>query len=101
LTIVFPPAKHDFHNFVSRNASASKIAKSAVIMRFSSKDVKTMHYFNSARWGLASALAWAVADPGWGSLGQLPPKPMWRPLDWRPFATNAPLFGAHGSRNIF
>jgi len=32
-----------------------------------------------------------VADPG--SFGQLPPKPL-----WRPFATNAPLFGAHGSK---
>ena len=25
------------------------------------------------------------------------PKPLWRPLEWRPFAINAPLFGAHGS----
>jgi len=32
--------------------------------------------------------------------GNCPPKPLWRPLDWRPFATNAPIFGAHGSRNI-
>ena len=30
-----------------------------------------------------------------------PPKPLWRPLEWRPFAVNAPLFGAHGSRNRF
>jgi len=28
------------------------------------------------------------------------PKPLWRPLEWRPFAINAPLFGAPGSRNI-
>ena len=32
-----------------------------------------------------------------GSLGQ--PKRLWRPLEWRPFAINAPLFGAHVSRN--
>jgi len=36
---------------------------------------------------------------GMGSLGQLPPKCLWCPLEWRPFAINAPLFGAHGSRN--
>jgi len=28
-------------------------------------------------------------------------KPLWRPLEWRPFAINAPLFGANGSRNSF
>ena len=28
-----------------------------------------------------------------------PPKRLWRPLEWRPFAIKAPLFGAHGSRN--
>jgi len=39
-----------------------------------------------------------VADPG-GSLGQLPPKRLWRPVEWRPFAINAPRFGAHGSRS--
>ena len=33
------------------------------------------------------------------SLGQLPPKRQWHPLEWRPFAINAPLFGAYGSRN--
>jgi len=33
--------------------------------------------------------------------GNCPPKPLWRPLEWRPFAINAPLFGAHGSRNRF
>jgi len=33
---------------------------------------------------------------GGGSLGQLlPPKPLWRPLEWRPFAINAPPFGGN------
>jgi len=35
-----------------------------------------------------------VADPGGGTLGQLPPKRL-----WRPFAINAPHFGAHACRN--
>jgi len=39
-----------------------------------------------------------AVDPG-GSLGQLPPKHLWRPLQWRPFSINAPLFGVHQSRN--
>jgi len=34
-----------------------------------------------------------------GSLGQLPPKRLWRPIEWHPFVINATLFGAHGSRN--
>jgi len=34
-----------------------------------------------------------------GSLGNCPPKRLWHPVEWRPFAINAPLFGAHGSRN--
>jgi len=34
-----------------------------------------------------------------GSLGQLPPQTLVAPLEWRSFAINAPLFGAHGSRN--
>jgi len=38
---------------------------------------------------------------GGGSLEQLPPKPLWRPLEWRPFAINALLFVAHGDRNRF
>jgi len=42
-----------------------------------------------------------VADPGGAVWGNCPPKPLWRPLEWRPFAINAPLFGAHGSRNRF
>ena len=40
-----------------------------------------------------------VAGLGGGSLGKMPPKRLWRPLKWCPFAINAPLFGAHGTRN--
>jgi len=41
----------------------------------------------------------AVADPE-GSLGQLPPKRLCRPLQWRLFYTNAPHFGDYRSRNV-
>jgi len=42
-----------------------------------------------------------VVDSEGGNLGQLPPNLLWRPLEWRPFAINAPLFGVHGRRNKF
>jgi len=41
-----------------------------------------------------------VADPGGGSLGQLPPpNGCGAPFKWRPSDENAPLFGAYRSRN--
>jgi len=46
-----------------------------------------------------NGMHYPVTDPGGVSLGQLPPKRLWHPLECRPFAINAPLFGANGSRN--
>jgi len=42
-----------------------------------------------------------VADSGGTVWGNCPHKPLWRALEWRPFAINAPFFGAHGSSNRF
>jgi len=49
--------------------------------------------------GLESSWSTQVANPGGVFDATAPPKCLWRPLEWRPFARNAPLFGAHGSRN--
>jgi len=32
-----------------------------------------------------------VADPGGAVWGNCPTNPLWRPLEWRPFAINAPF----------
>jgi len=43
-----------------------------------------------------------LADPEGGQFGaSASPKPLCRPIQWRPFAINARLFGSHGSRNRF
>jgi len=42
-----------------------------------------------------------VADPRGGILGQLPPKRLWRAVEWRSFAIDAPFFGAYQSRDRY
>ena len=43
LIIVFPPARHDFHNSVSLNAFVSKVATSVVIVGQFSKDLQIIY----------------------------------------------------------
>ena len=42
-----------------------------------------------------------VADPGGAMWGNFPPKRLWRPHEWRPFAINAPPLGAQGTKDRY
>jgi len=52
---------------------------------------KTIRFLTLRQWRIQEGAFW----------GNCLPKPLWRPLEWRPFAINASYFGAHGNRNIY